>query len=333
MIRISFDEMCKQYVRVLLKVGFEEEKAKLCARLFAETALDGIYSHGLNRFPRFIDNIKDGYIKVNIEPTMVKSFGAIEQWDGNLGAGNLNAHFSMNRAIELAKENGIGCVALKNTNHWMRGGTYGWQAANANCVGICWTNTIANLPPWGGIEPKLGNNPIVLAVPREKGNIVIDVAISQYSYGQLTSHMLSGKQLEVPGGYDREGNITKDPNEVMETQRSLPIGFWKGSGLSMLLDMISVLLSGGKSTYEISKDPIEHSLNQIFIAFDMSKIQEDNSIYKDIENIVESVHSATPIEEGTKVRCPGEGALKIRKDNLENGIPVNEEIWNTVLNL
>ena len=75
-------------------------------------------------------------------------------------------HRQWRRAISIAKENGIGCVVLKNTNHWMRGGTYGWQAADAGCIGICFTNTIANMPPWGGKEPKLGNNPLVIAVPR-----------------------------------------------------------------------------------------------------------------------------------------------------------------------
>lgn len=35
----------------------------------------------------------------------------------------------MDRAMEIADQFGIGVVALKNANHWMRGGGYGWQAA------------------------------------------------------------------------------------------------------------------------------------------------------------------------------------------------------------
>ena len=81
----------------------------------------------------------------------------------------------MQRAIALAKENNIGCVTVKNTNHWMRGGTYGWQAADAECIGICITNAIATMPPWGGIKPRLGNNPLVIAVPRTEGHVVLDM--------------------------------------------------------------------------------------------------------------------------------------------------------------
>ena len=75
----------------------------------------------------------------------------------------------MARAIALARAHGIGCVALANTNHWMRGGSYGWQAADAGVIGICWTNTLANLPPWGAADPRIGNNPLVIAVPRAAG--------------------------------------------------------------------------------------------------------------------------------------------------------------------
>jgi 3-dehydro-L-gulonate 2-dehydrogenase len=90
-----------------------------------------VYSHGLNRFPQFIRMIRDGIIEVNAEPEMVARFGSLERWDGKNGPGNLNAYRCMETAIAIAREKGIGCVALANTNHWMRGGSYGWQAAEA----------------------------------------------------------------------------------------------------------------------------------------------------------------------------------------------------------
>ena len=89
----------------------------------------------------------------------------------------------------LGREHGVGCVALGNTNHWMRGGTYGWQAAEAGMIGICWTNTMPNLPPWGGVERVIGNNPLVIAVPRAKragGAGHGDVAVFLWSAGELS---------------------------------------------------------------------------------------------------------------------------------------------------
>ena len=128
---IPFEKLRSEFERVLLSLNFSKEKAARCATIFAENSRDGVHSHGLNRFPTFVQYVKDGLIVSESEPTKEGSFGAIEQWDGHLGAGMLNAGFCMDRAISLAKENGIGCVAVKNTNHWMRGGTYGWQAADA----------------------------------------------------------------------------------------------------------------------------------------------------------------------------------------------------------
>lgn len=135
--RVSFDELRQTLRRALLKVGFEQGRAELCARLFAETDRDGVYTHGLNRFPRFLEQIERGVVDVKAGATCAEARGALERWDGRSGPGNLNAHQSMARALELARQHGVGCVALKNTNHWMRGGSYGWQAAEAGALAFC----------------------------------------------------------------------------------------------------------------------------------------------------------------------------------------------------
>jgi 3-dehydro-L-gulonate 2-dehydrogenase len=333
MLRVSFDEMYNELLRVLLKVGFTKERGELCAKLFAETSRDGVYSHGLNRFPRFIDYISKGYIDIHAEPVKVEQMGIVERWDGKQGPGNLNAHFAMNRAIEIAKENGMGCVALRNTNHWMRAGSYGWQAAEANCIGICWTNTLPNLPPHGSKESKFGNNPLVLAIPREEGPLVLDIAMSQFSYGQLESYELKNKELPLDGGFDSEGNLTKNPSKILQSKRPLPIGFWKGSGLSLMLDMIGMLLSGGRSTYELGKLESEYGVNQVFIAFDLSKLPDGDFVKKSMENTIKDLHCALPADENSEIRYPGEGTLAVRKENLELGVPVDEGIWNRVKNM
>src|SRR6185436_9505341 len=152
--RIPYTELQDVLQRILVENGFESPRAELCARLFADASRDGVHSHGLNRFPRFLETIKNGIVDIHATPELIGSHGAMEQWDGQRGVGNLNAHASMSRAITLARGAGIGSVALRNTNHWMRGGNYGWQAVEACVIGICWTNTMPNLPPWGASEPR-----------------------------------------------------------------------------------------------------------------------------------------------------------------------------------
>jgi 3-dehydro-L-gulonate 2-dehydrogenase len=264
-------------------------------------------------------------IDVNAEPIARARFGAMERWDGQCGPGNLNAHAAMGRAMALSREHGIGCVALGNTNHWMRGGTYGWQAAEAGLIGICWTNTMPNLPPWGGSHPALGNNPLIIAVPRAEGHIVLDMAMSQFSYGALESFRMRGEMLPVPGGFTRDGELTRDPAAIERSNRPLPIGYWKGSGLALMLDLLAAILSGGKATHQIPADPERESgLSQVFIAIDPASIDAADVANTVARDTLASLQSSSPAEH---VRYPGEHTLKTRKENSQAGIPVASSLW------
>src|SRR6185295_14656547 len=111
--RIPYTELHDVLQRILVETGFESDRAGLCARLFADASRDGVHSHGLNRFPRFMETIKNGIVDIHAKPELIGSHGAMEQWDGRRGVGNLNAHASMSRAIRLARAGGVGCVALR----------------------------------------------------------------------------------------------------------------------------------------------------------------------------------------------------------------------------
>lgn len=328
--KIPFENLRSEFLRVLLKLNMPSAKAEQCATIFAENSRDGVYTHGLNRFPVFVDLIKQGLIKIDAEPVLENHLGMIEQWNGNYAAGMLNAKLCMQRAIDLAKQNGIGCVAIRDTNHWMRGGTYGWQAAEAGCIGICFTNTIANVPPWGGIDPRLGNNPLIIAVPRKGGHVVLDMAVSQYSFGKLLQYQSNNQGLPLPGGYDSEGNLSTDATAIIESKRILPIGFWKGSGLSLMLDLLVTILSQGRSTGKITESKREAGVSQVFIAIHQPDTDMNRQL---IEQILDYAKSSRPEKEGGRIAYPGENTLRTRERNTKEGIPVDEAIWNTVLSL
>ena len=331
MLRIPFEQVEERLAAVLRGLGFGEERAAKCARLFAETTCDGVYSHGVNRFSRFVAMVRNGSIDPGAEPRMVSRFGAMERWDGQRGPGNLNAQAAMARAIALSGEHGIGCVAMGNTNHWMRGGSYGWQAAEAGVIGVCWTNTMPNVPPWGGMEPAIGNNPLVIAVPRGRGHVVLDIAMSQFSYGALESYRKRGELLPVEGGFDGEGKLTRDPGAIEHSQRLLPAGFWKGSGQAVVLDMIAAMLSLGRATHQIANDPLhETSLSQVFLAIDPRGLGESERMEQIADAVVESVHRARPVEEGRPVRYPGENTLRLREENRRLGLPIDETTWDAI---
>lgn len=326
---ITAAEMQTAFYTILLKLGFSEEKATECATVFTNNSVDGLYTHGVNRFPRFVEYVKKGYVKADAIPTLKHSFGAIEQWDGNLGPGPLNAIHATERAMELSQQNGMGCVTLANTNHWMRGGYYGWHAAKKGFAFIGWTNTIANMPAWNALDKRLGNNPMVLATPFEEEAIVLDMAVSQFSFGTLEQAQMRQEELPVYGGFDKDGKFSKDPSAIIASQRVLPVGYWKGAGLSLLLDVLATILSGGLSTYELSKENIEHGLSQVFICFDLSKLHHHTSIPILLKQIIDDYHQSQT--EGNKpVTYPGEGTLKRRRLNEKNGIPVLKKVWEEI---
>ena len=323
--------MKSEFVRILTKFGFTGSKADQCAGIFTLNSLEGVYSHGVNRFPRFVEYLRKGFIIPDAEPSPVRLAGALEQWDGNLGPGPLNAILATERAMEIASRNGIGLVAMGNTNHWMRGGTYGWMAARKGFAFIGWTNTEANMPAWGAKDFRLGNNPLVFAVPYEDEAVVLDFAMSQFSYGKMEIYQLDGKQLPYPGGYNNKGELTTDPAEILLTRRALPIGYWKGSGLSLLLDILASILSGGLSTHEISHREAEYAVSQVFIAIYIDKLKNSGSVERSIHDIIRNLKESEPAESGPKIRYPGENIVAVREENTRKGIPVNKEVWEKIL--
>jgi 3-dehydro-L-gulonate 2-dehydrogenase len=331
MLRVPYNDLYDALRRAMQRLGLTDDRASMCARLFAETTRDGVYTHGLNRFPRFVETIANGSVDVNAEPTKTAGFGALERWDGHRGVGNLNALVCMDRAIDLAREHGIGGVALSNTNHWMRGGSYGWQGAEQGLFAICWTNTLANLPAWGATTPSLGNNPLVIAVPRPGGHVVLDMAMSQFSYGSLEAYSKRGQLLPVDGGFDMAGNLTKDAAQIEASKRALPIGYWKGSGLSVVLDMLAAMLSGGLAAHQIPLESTrETGLSQIFLAIDPKSLAKPEELARIAEGVLDSLREATPVDSAKPVRYPGEQTLQLREENMRLGVPVDPEIWQRI---
>jgi 3-dehydro-L-gulonate 2-dehydrogenase len=332
-INIPSSEMNLVFQSILIKHGFEKEKAITCARIFTENSIDGIYTHGVNRFPRFIEYIQKGYVDKDAIPSLQQQFGGIQQWNGNAGPGILNAIHATNTVTELAKQYGIGCVGLANTNHWMRGGTYGWQAAKAGYVFIGWTNTTTLMPAWGATDARLGNNPLVIALPYKDEAIVLDMAMSQYSFGAMEQYAIKQERLPVDGGFDEKGMLTNDPAAILHSKRPLPIGYWKGAGLSLLLDLLAAILSGGLATYQISKQAAEQGLSQVFIALDITKLGNTPAIAQCVQHIIDDYKQSIPASEKDHISWPGERVLATRGKNLLHGIPVVNSIWQQVLAL
>jgi 3-dehydro-L-gulonate 2-dehydrogenase len=154
------------------------------------------------------------------------------------------------------------------------------------------------------------------------------MAMSQFSYGTLASYSKRNQPLPVDGGFDTAGNLTRDAAAIEASQRALPIGYWKGSGLAIVLDMLAAMLSGGLATHQIPLDPTnETGLSQIFLAIDPANLASAEDLSQIADDIIDNLHHAAPADPDEPIRYPGEQTLHLREENLRLGVPVDPENW------
>lgn len=331
MLYLPFEELVETLCSALERAGFDGARAARLADVFARNSLEGVYSHGVNRFPRFLNSVASGAVDRDAVPERAAALGGMEVWDGHFGPGPLIAEDAMARAVELARTHGIACVSVRNSNHWMRPGRYGRQAAGAGMAAILFTNTSANMPAWGALDARLGNNPIVLAVPREKGPVVVDMAMSQFAYGKLEVAALAGEQLPMEGGFDETGALTRDPQAILRTKRILPTGYWKGSAMSVALDLMAAALSMGRTVSAVSRDSLqERGLSQVFVAINFRGLLPAGEVDRLLDEALQDLLASAPAPGEPPVRYPGQNLEQTVRRNLENGVPVNEATWRKI---
>lgn len=333
---VTFTTLVSTLERVLKRAGLSANDATLCARIHAESTWDGVASHGVGRIARFIDYVQRGWVNPQATLQQVHALGALEVYDGAFGIGVRNAMEATERAMALADEHGLGLVALRDTTHWMRGGSYGWHAVEHGYAALMWTNTESCMPAWGSLEQSIGNNPLVMAVPSDNGPLVLDMAMSQFSYGKLKTLELKGETLPIDGGFDHEGQLTRDPAAIQATRRILPTGHWKGSGLAILLDALAALLSQGRPSHEIDKLQRGSGTGccQVFMVFNPEHLGGRDVCQTLVDSITAHLSSATPDETGHQVRWPGKSTHERRrrnKDNPDATVEIDDNTWNEII--
>ena len=332
MIYVQYDEAVERMARGLERF-LNAQDARRFAEIFAGNSLDGVYSHGMNRYPRYLSDMASGLCDAKVtQAERVSGLGGLEVWDAHFGVGPLIAQQMAERAIELAGTHGIACVALRNNSHWLRAGRYGLMMADAGMMGLCMTNTCMNLVAYGAKEPSTGNNPITIAIPRRAGSLVMDMAVSQYAFGKLEIMAQEGGMLDTPCGYDTDGNLTNDPKKIVESGLMMPMALWKGSALSIMIDLMVSMLSLGRTSLEIGTPADgEKGMSQMFVCMNPAAVIDMDKAEAQMEKTIAFLNGLEPKDGVHGVHAPGENLERTRARNRERGIPVTEDTWQKIV--
>jgi len=333
MIYVQYEEAVKRMARGLERF-LNAQDAKRFAEIFAGNSLDGVYSHGMNRYPRYLSDMESGLCDAKVtQAERVSGLGGLEVWDAHFGVGPLIAQQMAERAIGLARTHGIACVALRNNSHWLRAGRYGLMMADAGMMGLCMTNTCMNLVAYGAKEPSTGNNPITIAIPRRAGSLVMDMAVSQYAFGKLEIMAQEGGMLDTPCGYDTDGSLTNDPKKIVESGLMMPMALWKGSALSIMIDLMVSMLSLGRTSLTIGTPADgEKGMSQMFVCMNPAAVIDMDKAEAQMEKTIAFLNALEPKDGVHGVHAPGENLERTRARNRERGIPVTEDTWQKIVN-
>lgn len=327
-----------QYVTGLFhRAGLNDTDAEFHAQALVQTNLWGIDSHGVLRVPIYIKRIRSGAINPTPNIRKVRGGLAIEVWDGDDGAGFIVARDTMQRAIELADKYGIGAVGVIRSNHFGAAGIYGHMATVRGMIGICMTNVVPNMVATGGSKPITGNNPIAFAIPTcEAFPFVLDISLSHVSGGKLLLASKEGKKIPIDWATDAEGRPTDDP-DVAFKGFLLPVGGYKGLGLSYVVDILSGLITGGafqygmKGMYHYPDDP---SLTGHFmIVINPQDIIDLEDMRTRMADYYQTIKSVPMWDETQEMMLPGEIEYRTEQERLKTGIPIPANLYDDLIAL
>ena len=311
-------------------VGLNKNDSKFIAKSLVESNLCGYDSHGILRVPHYISRFENGTTKKITQIKIKELSTSLSLVDGGHGAGQIVARDSILKAIEMAEINGIGCVGVKNSNHFGRAGYFTNIAVEKGMIGIAMTHTDTNTLPYGGAKPYFGSNALAFSSPT--GNeypICIDFSMTSLSFGKIYDAEL--KKINIPEGsaVDEDGVMTIKPDKVSNL---IPAAGYKGFGLSLMIEVLCAILTGNPFAHNVVDMYKEldkpREIGHFFIAIDISKFRNINYYLNDITQMILDLHSIPPQKGFDGVKIPGELEYKIKLERSEKGIPLPIELIN-----
>ena len=321
----------QEFVRqVFIAHGLPDEDAATASRALVKANLRGVDSHGVARVPMYCTRLRRGVAKARPEIRIDHVAPAAALVDGDDGLGLVVGKRGMQEAITLAREFGIGLVGVKRSGHYGMAALYILQAIEAGCVGMAFTNASPALPVWGARRPFLGTSPFAAGVPVGGGPpFVFDMACSIVARGRLKFASQRGESIPEGLALDKHGRPTTDGKEAFEGVM-LPVGGVKGSGLSMLMEVLSGVLTGAAFGGEV-RNPFTgldapQGTGHFFIALKADLFQPFE-VFEERMKVLATRVKSQPLAVGFKeILMPGEPEYRKEKERLRRGIPLPADV-------
>jgi len=316
--------------------GFPDADADTVAEILVTTDLMGISTHGVHRIEQYLKRVEAGMVQAAPEISVEDRAPALAIVDGGDGQGQVVGARALDIAMKKARENGFALVSVKNSNHFGATAPYGFAATIAAMGLMCGTSASPAMSPFGGRERMLGNNPFGFAAPRQTGApFILDMAQSIAARGKMRKLRDAGEEMPLGWALDADGQPTTDPVAGLDGFIQF-IGGHKGYGLSLMVEILGGLMSGGRFLDDVGDMWAEdepQGVSHFFIAIDPLRMLGAGTYYERMEAFVTKIKSATPFDEGGEVLIPGELEARAMTERRETGIPLAPDLLETVKRL
>ena len=280
---------------------------------------------GLEKFFRYQRRVHGGGIIPAVEMTWLREGPSFALLDAAKGFGYVAAQRAMNRAIEKARETGIAIVGVRHSNHFGIAGYHALQAAKAGLIGWAFTNAAPEMAPWGSALPVLGTNPWGFAIPRaETHAIVLDMALTMSGKGMMRWYEREGRPMPANWALTADGRETTDPGAAMDGPM-LPIGEYKGYGLSLVSDVLAGVMTGALFGMNVFQDDSNYDVGHIMVAIEPQAFLTEAEFQERLEQLVAEVKAAPALDPQRPILLPGEIEFKRMEERQRDGIPVARE--------
>lgn len=336
-VRVDFRLLEKFAFDILHSSGVDAQEAGIIAEAMVWTDLIGRSGHGLKRLPIFIKRFKQNLINSPCQAKFVPKSDAVSLLQGNDGPGQFLGHKAMSKAIEVADKRGVGVVGVQNSNHFGANSYYSQMAAEANKISIVTTNSFPIVAPQGGMSPVFGTNPFAFGAPVRNGqSILVDFSTSGISGAMIRKAVADQRSIPKGVALDEDGNDTTDPERASKGN-ILPMAGAKGYCLGLMVEILSGVITGSAISREIGsvwKDFTKSNrVGHLFLAIDVSSLMPLEIYYDRIEGLVGYIKEAKKRDGIDEILLPGETRWRCYHQNVENGVPLGENIVNELQSL